>query len=179
MLVAVGMATETVEINTLVLSLAYALHMLATVVWIGGLIFQAAFLIPALRNLNTPSTSTELLERLRTRFQPVAWLSLAVLIGSGLLQMSANPNYEGLFKVSNLWSQAIFVKHISFGFMILLAAYQSFILYPRLTRALLHQKSSNATRLLHSGADLEARVVRVNVLLSLLVLLLTAFARTA
>jgi uncharacterized membrane protein len=178
---AVGVATVAgmVETNNLVLSLAYAMHMLATVIWIGGLLFQALFLLPALKNLNTPSVSIELLERLRTRFQPAAWLSLAILIGSGLIQMSANPNYEGLLALRNLWSQAIFLKHLAFGLMILLAAYQSFILYPALTRELLRQKRENGPGPESSGARLEGRFLRTNLLLSLLILLLTAIARTA
>jgi uncharacterized membrane protein len=160
------------------LTLAYWLHMAATVVWVGGLLFQAVVLNPVLVQSVTADALQPLLYRLRRRFQPLAWLSLAILIGSGLLQMSANPNYLGLFQFGNLWSQAILAKHLAIGGMVLLAAYQTWWLGPQLERALLlgaKQAGSEATTVV----DSLRRLTWLNSALSLLVLALTAIARTA
>src|SRR3972149_3791825 len=100
--------------------------MAATVVWIGGLTFQTIILAPALDG------SPELLERLRRRFEPLAWLSLAVLIGTGLFQMSASPNYTGLLSIRNGWSAAILAKHLVIGLMLVLASIQTWWIQPRL-----------------------------------------------
>jgi uncharacterized membrane protein len=167
------------EVNPIILSLAYALHMLATVVWIGGLLYQSIFLLPEVRRINEPEIILALLERLRTRFQPVAWLSLAILIGTGLIQMATNPNYAGILAIENTWSKAIFIKHIAIGFMIAIAAYQSFLLYPRLTRSLMLQMRSKDSpgETLSIGAD--QGLLRLNIILSISVLLLTSIARIA
>jgi autotransporter-associated beta strand protein len=158
----------------LVLTLAYWLHMAATVVWIGGLTFQTLILAPALEG------SPEVLERLRRRFDPLAWLSLAVLIGTGLLQMSANSNYTGLLSIRNGWSAAILAKHLVIGLMLLLASIQTWWIQPRLTRLVLI-----ATRAPHQPADVavlrrrQLRLLRLQTVLSVVVLALTAAARSA
>jgi uncharacterized membrane protein len=142
--------------------------MVATVIWIGGLFFQSVVLHPALRHARDPG---ELLESLRRRFQPLAWLSLAVLIGTGLLQMSANANYSGLLSIANPWSQAIFAKHLAIALMIMIGAYQTWVLHPQLTRL----------ALLGSGAEQRRRLSRIgqaNLVLGILILGLTGLART-
>lgn len=165
--------------NPLALGLVYALHMLATVIWIGGLLYQSLFLLPEVQRIKEPELSHALLERLRTRFQPIAWLSLTVLIGTGLIQMAANANYEGLLAIQNTWSIAILLKHIAIALMALIAAYQSFIHFPRLTRALLLRMKSENSLEESSRERTDLGLHRANIIFSILVLLLTAIARTA
>lgn len=159
------------------LSIAYWLHMVATVVWVGGLFFQAVVLAPALQRSLSPEDNANLLGRLRRRFVPLAWLSLAVLIATGLTQMSGNPNYEGFIQIHNRWSVAILAKHAVIGAMVLAAGYQTWVLAPRLERA--------AWKRATSEADAEAdgrsyqRLTAVNIGLALIVLALTAIARTS
>ncbi|TFH34349.1 MAG: hypothetical protein E4G99_09680 [Anaerolineales bacterium] len=161
------------------LSSVYALHMLATVVWIGGILYQSLFLLPVIRSTKEPAAALTLLERLRQRFQPAAWLSLAVLIVTGLIQMVANSNYQGFLAFENTWARAILIKHIALGVMILLATYQSFILYPRLTRSLLLQSHGKDLQPPFEKIGVEALLIHLNVLLSIIVLLLTSIARAA
>lgn len=159
------------------LALAYWLHMAATVLWVGGLLFQSLILQPALLQTLSPESIQQLLYRIRRRFQPLAWLSLAVLIGTGLVQMSANPNYLGFVQFGNTWSQAILVKHVAIGAMVLAAAYQTWWLGPQLERSMLLG--------VKAGVDDQAligsfrRLTWLNSGLSILVLALTAIARTA
>jgi uncharacterized membrane protein len=158
----------------LALTLAYWLHMAATVVWIGGLTFQTIILAPALDG------SPELLERLRRRFEPLAWLSLAVLIGTGLLQMSASPNYTGLLSIRNGWSAAILAKHLVIGLMLVLASIQTWWIQPRLARLILIAAHTS-----DEPADVQVlrrrqlRLLRLQTVLSVVVLALTAAARSA
>lgn len=156
------------------LVLAYWLHMAATVVWIGGLTFQSLILAPSL------GLGSDLLERVRRRFEPLAWLSLAVLVGTGLLQMSSNPNYVGLLSITNRWSAAILIKHLLIGGMLLVAGYQTWGLQPRLARLQL-----TASRVAGSAEPLEnllkewRRLLHLQTAASMLVLALTAVARSA
>lgn len=150
------------------LALAFWLHMAATIVWIGGLFFQSVVLAPALSEI---SQRAALLERLQRRFQPLAWLSLAVLIGTGLVQMSANPNYQGLLSIGNPWSRAIFAKHLAIGLMFGVAGYQTWVLQPRIARQAMVGATDDSRRRFN-------RLAHVNLALGLLVLGLTALART-
>lgn len=155
------------------LTIAFWLHMAATIVWIGGLFYQAVVVNPALERL--PAERGRLAEDMRRRFQPLAWLSLLVLFGTGLLQMSGNPNYVGLFAVTNPWSRAILTKHISVGLMMLVAAYQTWVLNPRLSRLALKREAAASDQV----AVEISRLNRVSLAFGILVLGLTALARTA
>lgn len=157
-----------------VLALAYWLHMAATVVWIGGLTFQTIILAPLVQ------TSPDLLERVRRRFDPLAWLSLAVLIATGLTQMSANVNYTGLLSIRNSWAAAILAKHLVIGLMLALASVQTWWLQPRLARVSL--VAARSGRDPHEAEVLrrqQRRILQAQTLLSLVVLALTAAARSA
>ena len=95
------------------LALSLFLHIGATVVWIGGILLITFLVVPELnRSLAQQPALYQLLRRLRQRFTPIANLALATLVVTGILQMSTDPNYEGLLQFSNRWSQALLVKHI-------------------------------------------------------------------
>ncbi|MHB0967255.1 MAG: CopD family protein [Bellilinea sp.] len=163
------------------LALAYWLHIVATVTWVGGLIALSVLVIPAARRTLQPGDYAALLDRLQAGLQRVGWLSLAVLIATGMFQMSAHPAYEGFLAISNAWSVAILIKHILIGFMVLAGAYLTWGIMPSLRRmALLRAAGQN----LDAAKDLalrkrESRVLTINLILSILVLLLTAIARAA
>ena len=74
------------------LTIAYWMHMLATVVWIGGLAFITLLIIPSARRTLDENNYAAFLEKVRRRLDPLAWFSVIVLLGSGMLQMSANPS---------------------------------------------------------------------------------------
>jgi len=157
-----------------VLALAYWLHMAATVVWIGGLTFQTIILAPTLEG------SPDLLERLRRRFDPLAWLSLAVLVGTGLIQMSASPNYTGLLSIRNGWSAAILAKHLVIGLMLVLASIQTWWIQPRLARlVLIAARTPQVPAEVHVLRLRQFRLLRLQTVLSVFVLALTAAARSA
>ncbi len=163
-----------------VLSAAYWLHMAATVAWVGGLLFQSLLVPPATRGLE-PLARARFFDSLSRRFQPIAWLSLVVLIFTGLTQMAAHPDYAGLLVIDGRWAQALLAKHLAFGGMVVIAAVQTWILQPRLSRHLLLEAAGAA---LDGGASTRTRqgierLTRANAVLALIVLALTAIARTA
>ena len=116
------------------LSLIYWLHMLATVVWIGGLSTLAILVLPAASQALDARSYAGLLGKIRRRLDSMSWLSLLVLVGTGLFQMSANPNYQGFLSVSNRWALAILLKHILFLAMTGLSAYLTWGVLPDLQR---------------------------------------------
>ena len=161
------------------LSLAFWLHMLATVVWIGGLVALVIIVLPAAHRTLKPDNYALLLEHIQRRLDPLAWLSLAVLLLTGLFQLSANPNYEGFLNFSNRWAISILIKHILFLGMIGISAYLTWGILPSLRRiAMLQAKgvSSDEAAKLHRR---EANLLRINLILGVLILGFTALARAA
>jgi len=163
------------------LPLAYWLHMLATVAWVGNLLFETLALPPALGSSLTPAEHRRVLEAVRRRFQPLGWLSLGVLIVTGLVQMSAHPSYRGLLTVENAWSLAILAKHLVIAAMVAVAGYQTWFLQPAIDRSALRLPQGTATGSGKLGAlqRLQRRWARLNLALSVVVLALTALARTS
>ena len=163
------------------LILAYWFHMAATVVWVGGLFFQSVILSPTHPQQLQDNSNREWLDRRWLRFQPLIWLSLAILTGSGLMQMVVNPHYGGVLSLVNRWSLAIFIKHGLVIVMALLTGYQSWFIQPALERLRLQHArdldkvSQDIASLLKRGSDLS----RINLTLGILVLAFTAIARTA
>ncbi|NDJ55403.1 MAG: hypothetical protein GYB68_20210 [Chloroflexi bacterium] len=119
----------------------YWTHLLATIVWIGGLATLVLIVWPGLLRLDEGPVST-LLERIEQRFRPLANLSLAVLLVTGMLQMTANANYAGLLLVTNDWSIAMLLKHIVFGGMVIVTLVIQLGVLPNLARARLQIKAN-------------------------------------
>ncbi len=165
----------------LVLTIAYWLHMLATVVWIGGLAALSLIVLPAARKTLNRAAYGALLAQLQVRFQQVGWFSLVLLAVTGMFQMSSSPSYEGLLAITNSWAAAILIKHLVIGLMVLVSAYVTWGLLPSLQRMALMRNAGR--EVVEAEAErLERRevaLIRLNLLLSVVVLLLTAWARTS
>ena len=163
------------------ITVAYWLHMLATVVWIGGLAAVALLVLPAARKALDPAASAALFSQLQNRLQQVGWFSLALLAVTGMFQMSASPFYEGFLAIGSPWSMTILAKHLVIGLMVLASAYVTWGLLPALRRILL-LRAAGRTVDESATASLQRRetwLLRLNLALSVIVLALTALARTA
>ncbi|MEA4906122.1 MAG: hypothetical protein GYA17_15540 [Chloroflexi bacterium] len=163
------------------LTIAYWLHMLATVVWIGELAAFSLLVVPIVRSSLPPELQARFLQKVQARIQQVGWFCLGVLVVTGMFQMSAHPSYEGFLAISNPWSLAILLKHAAVGIMILFSAYLTWGINPLLQRLLLVQSRGGETP---PGqlARLQQREIlfwRLNFAVSILVLALTAWARAA
>jgi uncharacterized membrane protein len=161
------------------LSLAYWLHMLATIVWIGGLATLALLVLPAARQRLSADELASFLHNLQSRLDPLAWMSLAVLTATGLFQMSANPNYQGFLAFSNLWAQAILLKHLTFILMLGLSAYLTWGLLPALRRAALLRARNQSLQGVEQLQRQEIWLIRLNLILGVIILGLTALARAS
>jgi uncharacterized membrane protein len=164
------------------LSLAYWLHMLATVVWIGALASLTLLVLPAARRSLEAKHYADLIGQIHRRLDPLGWFSLLLLVGTGLIQMSANPSYYGFLAIDNRWAAAILIKHVLFLVMVVISAVMTWWLLPQLNRLALYQarssdgeKSQAALRLMRQ----ETWLLRVNLSLGVLVLALTAIARAS
>ena len=161
------------------LSLAYWLHMLATVAWVGALVALVILVLPAAKKTLEPAAYANFLGQLQRRLDPLAWLSLAILLATGLFQMSANPNYTGFLSISNRWAVAMLLKHLLFIVMIGISAYLTWGILPALRRIALRQAKGLDAQSAEQLQNRERFILRMNLVLGILILALTALARAA
>lgn len=158
-----------------VLVASYWVHLLATVVWLGGIALMAFIAWPALRQ---GTLSSNQWFQLQKRFLPWVNAALIVLLITGFVQMTNDENYNGFLAVDSLWAWAMLLKHIAYGGMVLLTAYLQFGLYPAMSRLALLADSRPETAAAERDrlAAREIRYLRLNVIAAMLVLFFTAIA---
>ncbi len=161
-----------------ILAISYFFHLLATIVWIGGLVLLVVLVLPeARRVLGTNREFYALLTRLRHRFMPMTNLSLAVLVVTGLVQISGDSHYDGVLQFTNEWSRVILLKHVAVAGMFICGLALQYWVAPALERAsLLVEKAKGDPAELDQLQKREARLTWVNVGLGVLVLGFTAWA---
>ncbi|MCB0076636.1 MAG: hypothetical protein KDD73_04365 [Anaerolineales bacterium] len=106
--------------NFWLIGLSNSFHLIATVVWIGW-----GVLLPLVVSPHVAAAHQEgdwrggLLRRIS-----VAYGAALLLWATGMLQMSANANYEGFLAIGGTWSLLMLAKHlvvlVNIGLMVLL-----------------------------------------------------------
>lgn len=131
-----------------VLAISLFFHILATVAWIGGILIITALVIPEINRLLSDQPALhQLLLSIRKRFYRISNLSLALLIVTGVFQMTADPHYDGLLQLDNEWSRVLLVKHVLILLMALAGLALQFGVAPALERAsLLLQRGKSDER---------------------------------
>jgi uncharacterized membrane protein len=84
------------------LALTYAVHLLATVTWLGGIIILVMASWPNLvasRDASHFAAISSFLDMLERRFRPWTNLSLITLLVTGVIQMGGDEHYQGLLKI--------------------------------------------------------------------------------
>ena len=164
--------------STPVLAFIYWMHMLATVTWIGSLAAINLLFIPAsIRTLKLPD-QLSLISALQKRLEPLAWFCMGILLVTGLFQMSTSPHYDGFLNTSTQWSLAILVKHGFAVLMVVVSAIQTWEVLPAIQRTLLKKDKADEAELARLQKR-ETLLLRVNLLLSALILGATALARVS
>ncbi len=98
--------------STILVPLTTALHVLATIVFVGYYFFTGLIYLPVLERCVNASTLHELLEQVSARLRPFFGGSLLIFLVSGTYLMLTNQNYQGLGNFfANPWSTLIVIKH--------------------------------------------------------------------
>ncbi|HEX7976395.1 MAG TPA: hypothetical protein VF498_18435, partial [Anaerolineales bacterium] len=87
--------------------------------------------------------------------------------------------YKGFLEINNRWAVAILLKHIVFVGMIGVSAYLTWGVLPGLRRAALRQSHGQVAPEADKLQRQEARLLRLNLILGVLILALTALARVS
>ncbi len=160
------------------LALTYWFHMLAAVTWIGSLLCIALLVLPASIRALKAADQLALIEAIQKRLEPIGWFSVSLLVVTGLFQMSVNPHYNGFLSTSSQWSLAILTKHVLVATLIAVSAMHTWDVLPAIRRSLMKKDKADPVALAALQRK-ETVLLRTSIVLALLVLLATAFARAA
>ncbi len=100
-------------------------HVLAAVVWVGGMAFVGVVVAPYARKLPAEQ-QRELFEQFGRRFSTIGWACIAVLLVTGVGNL-----IERGMEWSPAFARTLGAKLLLVGLMVLLAAFHDFILDPR------------------------------------------------
>lgn len=67
--------------------IALLLHILAAVIWIGGMVFLGIVLIPVLRDPTLRAQAVPLIQRTGRRFRNLGWTCLVILVVTGIINL--------------------------------------------------------------------------------------------
>ena len=158
-------------------ALVFWLHLLATVTWIGGIVAISILVLPAAKRSLKPADQLAFIEAMQKRLEPMAWFCLGLLIATGLFQLSASPHYNGFLNVSTTWSLAILIKHGLVAVMVVVSAVQTWEVLPAIRRTLMRREKGASEEEIIKLQKREERLLRMNFILSILILGATALAR--
>jgi len=134
--------------------------MIAAMLWVGGMLFFSFVLIPSLKRGLTDGLRADLVSRVGKRFRVVGWISLVVILLSGVLRFYQ----EG--RPLSVYSAAFKIKLVLVLIMVLFTLLHDLVLGPK------------SVALSRSGlaSGLSRKVVRVVARVNLLIALLVVWA---
>ena len=147
------------------------LHILAAVIWIGGMVFLTLVLMPVLRRPEYLGNAAALIRATGMRFRWVGWLCLSLLLVSGTLHVG----YRG-FGWTDVATGRIFmgpfgralgIKLLLVAVIILISALHDFLIGPRASVLGREDATSPSARRLRRQASW---LGRLNILLGLIVI---------
>ena len=149
------------------MSYSIALHLLAAVVWVGGMIFAHTCLRPSAVQVLEPPLRLELWVQVFRRFFVLVWISISLILITGYWMLF---NYFGGFQGAGLH---IHIMHGGGIAMVLVYLHVFFSPYRRLKQAVIVQDYPLA------GAQLNQirKLVGINILLGLAVIIVGSAGR--
>lgn len=143
----------------------YWLHLIATVTWIGGIIFILFIAIPSSKQV-LGAESGKLMGEISKRFTPLVNYSIILLIITGFVLTGFNKQFSGIGDFRNNWTVVLSLKHILVLGMVVIHFYRGLVLAPKIVKT---ESITEKTSL----QKLSLNLVKVNFYAGLLVLLLS------
>jgi putative copper resistance protein D len=109
-------------------------HVLAALLWLGGMFFLGVVGAPVLRAIEPPALRAELFTRLGERFRTVGWWSIGILIVTGVLNLHNRGLLSSTLLDGAFWSTsygtALAWKLAAVTVMVSVSAVHDFIVGP-------------------------------------------------
>lgn len=147
------------------------LHILAAIVWIGGMVFLGAVLVPVLRTDRFKPLRTPMLYETALRFRWVGWVMLGLLIVTGFLNIWLRGYAWSALLTTSFWQSGwgtvLGWKLVFVTIVLGMSAVHDFVLGPRTVQALETNPDAPATERLRRWSSWMGRLT---LLLSLVIL---------
>jgi len=153
-------------LKELILATAAWLHLIATVIWIGGIAFILFIAMPSARQV-MGADAGKLMGDVSKRFTPVANCSIALLVLTGATMALLDKKFTSSPILDNNWIIILAAKHILVFTMIIIHFYRGLILTPKI---MITESKSRKDSL----QNISINLVKTNFGLGLMVLLLSA-----
>ncbi len=140
------------------------LHLLATVSWIGGIIFMNLVLFPAQTAID-PGQRGKLFGAVVKRFTVIVWVSVIILLLTGLYKTPSSM----LFNPESRFGLWLTVKHIAILFMIIFGLLLTFVLSPKLRKLAPKPGEQPSSEFIKAQKNI-ALIARTNMTLGIIVL---------
>lgn len=145
------------------------LHILAAVIWIGGMLFLSLIAVPVLRHIESPMVRRDLFRAMARRFRRLVWICIAVLVPTGIV----NVLYYGNRAADSSYMDVLHIKLGLVALLVLMGLLHDFVIGPRAARAMSRDgPPPTGTDLLM--VELAPWIGRFNLLLGIVILTLAA-----
>ncbi len=119
-----------------ILSIMNWLHMVAMLIWLGGMLTNVFFIVPTaeavLGRTLGPAVMGGFMSSLAKRLRIPAYVSMGILLITGVIMWILNKNYLGFFVYGTAWANLLLIKQILFIVLIVLTVYMSEVIVPKI-----------------------------------------------
>ncbi len=155
--------------NPYVMGIVYFVHVMATVLWVGGTFVNLFVFLPSAKDTLEPPVMGKFMGDVMKRFKPVVYTCMVLLGITGFIMMIQNANYSGLMKFENTWNVFSFIKHITVVLWVIIGIYIFEGLLPKMGKLAAQGPSPELGKL----QALQMKLGMVVVVLAIVVLYLT------
>src|ERR1035437_3878987 len=87
----------------------FTIHVLAAMLWLGGMFFLGVVGAPLLRAIEPPELRQRLFQLIGERFRTVGWCAIAVLLVTGTINLHYRGllHWDGIFGSKSFWQTNI------------------------------------------------------------------------
>ena len=121
--------------NLFVKTLLDVLHVIATLIWIGGMMVNALVIRPTTAKVLEPSVAGQFTQAMMKRFRIFVYASIVILGITGIPMKIVSEHYVSIINFESFWGILSFVKHLLYGVLVVLAVLNFEVISPRVARA--------------------------------------------
>ena len=149
------------------------LHVLAVIIWIGGMLFLTMVVVPIVRKPDFKTLSGRFFQEAGTRFRSVGWACFLLILLTGFFNLTGRFGSMAVLTDSDFWLSSfgmkLGIKIGLFGLILVMSAIHDFFVGPRATQLLMANPDHPAAVNVRKSASWFGRV---NLLLGLVIVFL-------